>query len=154
MFWKKKYINFKLLLLGGLVSCGSIWGENSLGNKLFLLEGDRKEDRVIVYCSGKGEEGCKAAIYMVPTYERHYINGKYAEYVELVKANKYWVIAKSVQLLDKEENYWIISKKFDSEGLNCEESSCEKKLQSYVIGPLDLAKFKNKKKELNITIDF
>jgi len=129
-------------------------GDHSLGNNLSLLEGDRMEDKVIVYCSAKSVGVCKSGIYVVPTYERHYRDGNYAEYVEEAKSNGDWVIAKSVQIEDKKENYWIISKDFDIKSLDCGKNKCDSILQSHVTGPMNLIEFNNKKKVLNIELHF
>ena len=67
-------------------SCNSLWGDHRLGKNISLLEGDRREDRVIVYCLHE-EGNCNSGIYLLPTYERHYDNGKYAEYIEEVRSN-------------------------------------------------------------------
>ena len=112
------------------------------------------EDKVIVYCSAKSVGVCKSGIYVVPTYERHYRDGNYAEYVEEAKSNGDWVIAKSVQIEDKKENYWIISKDFDIKSLDCGKNKCDSILQSHVTGPMNLIEFNNKKKVLNIELHF
>jgi len=135
-------------------SCSGMLGDHSLGNNLSLLEGDRMEDKVIVYCSAKSVGVCKSGIYVVPTYERHYRDGNYAEYVEEAKSNGDWVIAKSVQIEDKKENYWIISKDFDIKSLDCGKNKCDSILQSHVTGPMNLIEFNNKKKVLNIELHF
>ena len=133
-------------------SCSGMLGDHSLGNNLSLLEGDRMEDKVIVYCSAKSVGVCKSGIYVVPTYERHYRDGNYAEYVEEAKSNGDWVIAKSVQIEDKKENYWIISKDFNLD--NCDKTNCDSIIQSNVIGPLDYSQFKTKQIELGINLQF
>ena len=88
-----------LTILFFITSCNcwkEMWGDHPLGNNLSLLEGDRKEDRIIVYCSGRDAGACHGGIFVVPTYARHMDrSGNYAEYVETVKSNEKWVIVKT-----------------------------------------------------------
>lgn len=133
-----------------LFSCGGLIGNHSLGNNFSLLEGDRLEDRVIVYCYGGNSIDCRGGAYIVPTYERHYENNKYAEYVETAKSNNKWIIAKSIQVKDKKENYWIINKDFDIRNFNCKEVNCDSIILTYVTGPLSFVDFRQKVKELEV----
>ena len=81
-----------------------------------IMEGDKVEDRVIVYCSSRSLSSCYSGIYIVPTYARHYDNkGKFAEYVEFAKSNKNWIIATTVEIANSNINYWIINKNFSLE---------------------------------------
>jgi hypothetical protein len=142
------------ILIFFIASCHDMWGDHSLGNNLSLLEGDKKEDRIIVYCSGRSEGACRSGMPVLPTYERHYDKNRYAEYVETATSNKKWVIAKTFQIQNRQENYWIISKDFDIENLDCAKANCDSILQSHVTGPLNLTEFKNKIKALKIELDF
>ena len=91
------------------ISCGQLLGDNDLGDNFSLLEGDRPEDRVIVYCSGRSWGVCTSGTLIVPVYSRHMDkSGRYAEYVESVKSNDDFIIARTIQLKDKAENYWIV----------------------------------------------
>lgn len=139
------------LLVFFTVSCNE-WYNHPLGNNLSLWEGDKKEDRIIVYCEGN----CHGGIYVIPTYERHYDSSgqHYAEYVETATSNKKWIIVKTLQIKEKRENYWIISKGFDITHLDCSKSNCDSILQSHVTGPLSLNEFKNKVHTLDIDLDF
>jgi hypothetical protein len=137
-----------------ITSCNEMWGDHPLGNHLSLLEGDKTEDRIIVYCTNNKGGICYGGNYVVPTYARHYVDNKYAEYVETAISNKKWVIAKTLRKKEKKENYWIISKDFDIENLDCGKVNCDSILQSHVAGPLNLIEFENKKKALNIELDF
>jgi hypothetical protein len=133
-----------------------VWGDHPLGNHLSLLEGDRKEDRIIVYCPNDNENVCHSGIYVVPTYKRHYDSDtqNYAEYVEAALSNEKWVIVKTVQIKEKKENYWIVSKKFNIENQDCTTKNCDSILQSHVTGPLSLPIFKNKVRILKIDLEF
>lgn len=130
-----------------------MWGDNDLGDNFSLLEGDRTEDRVIVYCSGRSVGACIAGTFIVPSYLRHMdTNGHYAEYVETAKSNDDFIIAKTNQIKDKKANYWIINK--DLEIANCDNIDCDSIIQSHVLGPLDQSEFQIKTSELKINLKF
>jgi len=130
-------------------SCNRLWGDHPLGNNFSLLKGDCKEDMVIVFCS-KGRGICQGGIFVVPTYERHMLNGNYAEYVEDAEANKRWIVAKTFQIIERKQYYWII----DKDNIDCEKNYCDSIIQSHVTGPLNLNDFKGKVRALNIDIEF
>ncbi|MEO8960877.1 MAG: hypothetical protein ABI325_03285 [Ginsengibacter sp.] len=127
-------------------SCCSIWGAHDLGNKLILLEGDKTEDRAIVYCTTQ-KGCCRGGMYVIPS-----VGNQYHMYVETAKSNRNWVIAKTVQIKDKKENYWIINKNFDITNLNCDKINCDSIIQSHIIGPLNFIDFEKKVKGLNIDL--
>lgn len=129
------------------VSCRQMWGDHPLGNHLSLWDGDKSDENVIVYCEGN----CHGGIYVVPIRERQTNDG---EYVEEATSNKKWVIAKTRKKKDNKENYYIISKDFNIEHVDCSKVNCDSILQSHVTGPLSLREFENKKKALNIGLDF
>jgi hypothetical protein len=133
-------------------SCRELLGKYSLGNHLSLWDNDRKEERIVVYCEGE----CNGGIYVVPTYARHYDSARkhYAEYVETARSNKKWVIVKTLHVIDNKENYYIISKTFNIEHLDCAKANCDSILQSHVIGPLDLAGFQERAKILQVNLGF
>lgn len=143
------YILIALLLC---TSC-NFFGNHSLGNNFVLLEGDKIEDRVIVYCSGYSYGDCKGGSYVIPTYANHYDDkGRYREYVEMAKSNKDWIVAKSIQIKNKKENYWIVSKDFEIKNLDCDKIHCDSIIQSHVTGPLNFVDLQRKIKELNIDL--
>ena len=75
-----------------------MWGDHSLGNNLSLLEGDKKEDRIVVYCSNTGGV-CRSGIPVVPKYNRQFDSiGRYAEYVELAVSNEKWVAVRTLEI--------------------------------------------------------
>ncbi len=142
------------LFISLLNSCCEFSGTHGLGSNLAMLEGDRLEDRVIVYCTEKDSRCCTGGTYVIPTYESHYdIEGRYAEYVETVESNNEWVVARSIQIKDDQKNYWIINKGFELENFDCDIINCDSILQTYVTGPLDYKSFSNKAKELNIDLE-
>jgi len=135
-------------------SCGrQLWGDNDLGDNFSLLEGDRIEDRTIVYCSGRSGGACMAGTAVVPVYSRHMdTDGHYAEYVETAKSNDHFIIAKTSQVKDKGVNYWIINKGFSID--NCDKLNCDSIIQSHVFGPFDKAEFEKKTSELKLDLAF
>jgi len=135
------------------ISCRQMWGDNDLGDNFSLLEGDRTEDRVIVYCNGRSGGACYIGTFIVPVYSRHYDSaGHYAEYVETAKSNDDFIIARTLHISDKKKNYWIINKSFSLD--NCDTKNCDSIIQSNVIGPLDYSQFKAKQGELDINLQF
>ena len=129
-----------------------MWGDNDLGDNFTLLEGDRVEDRVIVYCSGRSFGSCHAGTPIVPIYSRQFYNGHYSEYVETAKSNDKFIIAQTVQIQDKKKNYWIINKDFKIEC--CDNINVDSIIESKVIGPLDEIEFGTKTADLNIGLEF
>jgi len=146
----RKIVYFNIFIFLFISSCGE-WSNYSLGNNLSIWEGDKKEDRAIIYCEGN----CHGGIYVIPTYKRHYdSSGNYAEYVKEVLSNKGWVIVKTILLKEKKENYWIISKDFNIENLDCAKANCDSILQSNVFGPFNYHGFREKNKELRTNLKF
>lgn len=142
----KKYI----ILITTIIfsSCCSLSGSRNLGKNIFLLEGDRIEDRIIVYCTAKEKGCCQSGSYIIPReYGEHFENGKYAQYVEKAESNGKWIIAQTKHLKSSNENYWIIEKNFDSK-------NSYQEVNEYVFGPFTLEEFLNKKEELKIRVDF
>ena len=135
-------------------NCGrQAWDDNDLGDNFSLLEGDRIEDRIIVYCTGRSGGACMAGTYIVPVYSRHYDStGHYAEYVETAKSNDDFIIAKTLQVQDKRANYWIIDKDFSID--NCDKINCDSIIQSHVFGPFDKNEFQQKASELKLNLRF
>jgi len=130
-----------------------MWGDNDLGNNFSLLEGDRIEDRIIVFCGGRSAGACMSGIPIVPVYSRQFDSeGHYAEYVESAKSNNDFIIARTLQVNDKRENYWIISKSFNLD--NCDKVKCDSLIQSHVFGPLEQNEFQKKISELKVNLKF
>ena len=131
-----------------------IWGNHTLGNNLSLWEGDNDKDKVIVYCTSQSNGACISGILVVPSTTRHMVNGKYAEYIKQVASNKKWVLAKTLQIKENKDNYYIINKSFNIENLDFAKVNCDSILQGYVIGPLTIDDYKIKKQSLSINFDF
>jgi hypothetical protein len=137
------------------VSCSQAWGDNDLGDNLSLLEGDRREDRVVVYCTGRSGSTCTSGMRIVPSNSR-YMNseGRYAEYADSAVADKKWVIVKTLVVGGTESNYWIIEKGFTLEGLNCDVIKCDSILQCRVRGPFSQDEFEKQKNVLRVDLNF
>lgn len=150
---KLKVSHLLLIAIFSTISCRQMWGDNDLGDNFSLLEGDRIEDRIIVYCSGRSAGACIAGTFIVPIYSRHMDStGRYAEYVETAKSNDDFIIARTLHINDKKKNYWVISKNFSLD--NCDKMNCDSIIQSNVIGPLDYSQFKTKQIDLGINLQF
>lgn len=143
-------------------SCCALLGSHNLGANFVLLEGDRLEDKVIIYCSNKKEKCCTGGVYVIPKYENHYNEqGAYAEYVELAKSDGHLIIAKTIQLNNSTESYWIIDKNFELPEKFMDwplEENIAKEfdvlIQSQVMGPMNLDEFNKKLHEINASIAF
>jgi hypothetical protein len=132
------------------ISCGQLWGDNDLGDNFSLLEGDRAEDRVIVYCSGRSAGACTGGTFIVPVYSRHMDkNGHYAEYVETAKSNDRFIIARTIQLKNETKHFWIIFKDLNVD--DCNDMHC---VSTKVLGPLNETEFRNKTAHLSIDLKF
>jgi len=128
-----------IILIGILPSCNS----NNLGDNIYLLEGDRREDRIIVECTGKSFGDCIAGEYLVPAaYEEHFKNGKYSEFVDSVKADNDHVIATTVSISNGIKSYWIIDKK-KKRLRNAKDNP-----HSFVLGPVDFSSFSKKREKM------
>jgi hypothetical protein len=132
------------------ISCRQLWGDNDLGDNFSLLEGDRTEDRVIVYCSGRSAGACTGGTFIIPVYSRHMDkDGHYAEYVETAKSNYKFIIARTIQLKDGMKNYWVVYKDLNIK--DCNDMHCD---ITKVLGPLSETEFKSKTLDLNIELEF
>ncbi len=129
-----------------------LFGTYDLGNNFALLEGDRKEDKVIVHCPSLRTGCCTGGAYVIPIYKDHMKNGRYNEYIETVNSNNKWIIAKTFQKINKKHRFWILDKDFNINSLNCDETDCDSIIQSHVTGPLNFKSFNMKIQELNIDL--
>jgi hypothetical protein len=143
---KRSCFLIKLVAVASVISsCNS----NNLGDNIYVLEGDRKEDRIIVECTGKSFGDCIAGDYLIPrTYAEHFDNGEYSEFVDSAKANGDFIIASTVSVKSGTKSYWIIDKK-------------KKRLDRrnggalpFVLGPLDPKAFSRERKKRNIGLNF
>lgn len=143
-------LSWLAIQLGALSSC-DFYGNKDLGNKLTLWARDSPEGHFdIVYCSRYDMGGCVSGIYVIPTS----VEETYSMYVSTAKYDDKWVIAKTIQVEDNQEHYWIIDKSFDIESVDCWTANCDSILQSHVIGRLDSGGFVEKTQELDIRLRF
>jgi len=133
-----------IILIGILPSCNS----NNLGDNIYLLEGDRREDRIIVECTGKSFGDCIAGEYLVPAAYEDTLKMENTQVVDSVKADNDHVIATTVSISNGIKSYWIIDKK-------------KKRLRNakdnphfFVLGPLDFSSFSKQKRKNDIRLDF
>ena len=145
---KIQRLGFSILCVLTISSCCSLSGSHKLGNNIFLLEGDKIEDRIIVYCTSKSNGCCQSGSYLIPkSYETHFKGRSYSQYVEKTEKNNKWIIVQSLKIDESIKQFWIIDKGFGKDD-NYE------KVQSYVYGPFNYETFENRKKELNIKLSF
>jgi hypothetical protein len=106
---------------------------------------------MIVYCLGQSGGVCMAGVPIVPRYSQQFDkNGHYIEYVEIARANKKFIVVRTLELKSKNKNYWIISKDFKLE--NCTSNNCDSIITSHLIGPLEYSVFQKKLSQLKINL--
>ena len=146
----RKRIAIAALLLMALItySCNycKLFGDNKLGENFSLLEGDKIEDRLIVYCTGKSGGCCYTGVPVIPSQSDSTFS-----YVADAISNSKWIIAKTISE-DMTDSYWIINKDFEVEFQYDDDGEFENIIQSHVTGPLDLSSFQKKKEELEIDL--
>ena len=134
-----------IILISILSSCNS----NNLGDNIYLLEGDRKEDRIIVECTGKSFGECIAGIYLIPRgYEQHIIKGNYSEFVDSFKASNDYIIATTININSGIKSYWIIDKK------KKRVHGAKDNIRSFISGPLDFNSFSQERRRNEIDLNF
>ncbi|MBP6871377.1 MAG: hypothetical protein KBC43_05170 [Bacteroidales bacterium] len=78
-----------ILILNSCNYC-RLFGDNKLGGNFSLLEGDKIEDRMIIYCTGRSAGCCYTGIPVIPSRSdslTHYV-------LDAVYDDK-WILAKT-----------------------------------------------------------
>ncbi|MEO9514057.1 MAG: hypothetical protein ABJN84_17845 [Flavobacteriaceae bacterium] len=142
-------ITISTLFLSGCSNC-KLWGDNNLGGDFTLLEGDKINDRLIVYCTSKEkpEDCCTSGIPIIPSRE-----DKSTDYIEIADYNEQWIIVKGVNI-DKSESYWYINKDFDTSWEYDDGGIFYNRIQNNVYGPYDKSEFEQELKTRNINLKF
>lgn len=132
----KKQLSFLIFLF--LSACSS----KDLGGGIYILEGDRVQDKIIVYCLGKKFGDCISGSYLIPrSYNEHFdSSGHYKEYVDNVAYNNDYIIATTFFIQERKHRYWIVVK-------NAERDKS-------ILGPLDYKTFLFEKEARQMTLDF
>ncbi|MGC3944415.1 MAG: hypothetical protein QM762_07845 [Chryseolinea sp.] len=138
-----------LPLIFVLISCQSLWGDNDLGDKFSLLEGDRIEDRLVVYCTGRDYGICHAGISIVPVYSRHMEEGHYAEFAESATSNDDFIVVRTVRVKTKKKSYWIVAKRSFEGGVNLDSDSA---ILANITGPLNKTELIEKLSDLRVDL--
>jgi hypothetical protein len=124
-----------------------LWGAHNLGHKFVLLEGDKTEDRVIVYSTVKWG-CCHAGIPVIPPS----VYDDYTSYVDVAKSNHSWIIARSVNH-DANFSYWIINKRFNLDLEKWKDKNCDSIIQKNVYGPYTFESFIKTADSLQVDIN-
>ena len=115
------------------------YGSYSLGNNIYMLEGDKTTKTIVYGTSIKGKT-CYSGEPLIPTYENQYDSlGNFAEYVVDAKADDNWIIAKTDNKLNHRRRYYIINKQHDIETLDAKEI-----IEKYITSFTDSCEFANK----------
>lgn len=122
---------FLILIVSIFFQSCCFWSSNELGNNIYLLEGDREEDRIIVNCTMYDGRCCQGGDYLVPpSYDVHMQNGEYTEYVDVSKRVEDVILVRTALVKEVGQyNYWIII-------LNGNDD------YDHVVGPLSEERFK------------
>jgi len=146
---KKSLIFLFFISISNVFNCCDLYGNKELGNRFTLFARDSPEGQYdLIYCARYDIGGCVSGAYVLPTADT-----KYDMYVPTAKSNDKWIIAKTIQVEDNKENYWIIEK-FSLEDIDCWEINCDSIIQSHVMGAFDFIEFTDKTKELGIKLEF
>jgi hypothetical protein len=121
---------------------------NNLGNNFSLLEGDKIEDRIIVYCTGESLGSCYSGVPVIPSRE-----DTLTLYVIEAKSDADWIIAKT-KSLDKTIKYWIVDKRFKMQFEYDDEGKFYESIQKQVNGPYEKDEFNTQLKNSNINLNF
>lgn len=93
-----KIILLMVLLPFTLGSCNSceLQGSFFLGSNLYLMEGDKEEDRAVIKCGyiPRSNECCNGGMVVFPTKDDRMIKGRYNKHVEWVMFNERWIVIK------------------------------------------------------------
>jgi len=133
-----------------LSSCNycKLFGDNKLGDNFSLLEGDKTEDNIIVYCIGNKNGCCVGGIPVIPSEE-----DSLTKYVLAAKSNNLWIIVKTMSK-NNSEKFWIINKNFSKKFEYDDGGKFYSLIQSNVLGPMNLSKFELKIDSLKINLHF
>lgn len=142
----KSFAFFTVLFV--LASCCGFFGDNDLGNNFSLLDGDRVEDRTIVYCTGKSGGCCNSGIPVIPSKTDSLTN-----YVLSAASDRNWIIAKS-KSKGSTHGFWIINKDFKAEFEYDDGGKLYETIQAHVVGPLNELEFKKQCEKKHITLKF
>jgi hypothetical protein len=134
---------FYFLVAATAASCSQFSGEHSLGKNLTVIEGDKDEDRMIVYCPDKNKE-CSEGIKVIPANT--------GEYVDEVRSDDEWIVVRTLTVQGKKDSYWIINKDFTLGDKDCGTADCGDYVKTFVNGPMTLEDFEGHKEELKINL--
>lgn len=144
LFWV-----FLIFVINSCSDCKS-WGDNNLGGEFTLLEGDKVDDRIIIYCIGRENPNdcCTGGIPIIPSREDKKVN-----YIESANYNDKWLIAKGIHF-DKTVSYWILNKSFDTSWEYDDGGIFYNRIQSNVYGPYDWVTFTEESEQRGIELRF
>lgn len=126
----------------------SWWGSHSLGHNLYMLDWDGDGgNKIIVYCSNLRGRTCYSGLSVIPSNSN---SGQL--WVITAKSNERWVIVKAKQTQDNKNCYYLISKDFDIDNLNCQKVNCDSMIQSHIVGPLDSIAFMRELSLKNVSL--
>ena len=142
----KSFIFLIILFVFG--ACCGFFGDNDLGDNFSVLEGDRIEDRAIVYCTEKSGRCCYSGIPVLPSR-----TDSLTSYVINANSDKGWIVAKTKRK-NGAYDFWIINKDFKTEFKYDDGGKLYETIQTHVVGPLSELEFTRQVEERHISINF
>ena len=133
------YICFATFVYAATWLWPDFYGSYSLGNNIYMLEGDKTTKTIVYGTSIKGKT-CYSGEPLIPTYDNQYDSiGNFAEYVVDAKADDNWIIAKTDNKINHRRKYYIINKQH-----NIETSDAKEIIERYISSFTDSCEFANK----------
>ena len=115
------YICFTAFVYAATWLWPDFYGSYSLGNNIYMLEGDGGGKMIVNGTTIKGNT-CYSGQPLIPTYENQYDSlGHSAEYVVDVKADDNWIIAKTNNHISNQQKYYILNKKYNPDKMTVED---------------------------------
>ncbi len=115
-----------ILLFFTILSCNS-HKPGFLGNNLFIMQGDRTNSQIIVFCLNSDASGCYSGDFIIPNQKNVYDE----HIVDIANHSKY-VYVTTYDSKNSLTQYWIIDKRFN------EKKESLRGIQSnYVKGPFN-----------------
>lgn len=108
---------FIIIMYVAQYTCPQLWGSHSLGNCLYLLDGDDNYRGIIVFTEKERLSGNTSygGAPIIPFPDIEYNDSIGEDYVVKTSYNKNWIIVQTQFYRTKDYRYYIISKDFDPE---------------------------------------
>jgi len=116
-----------------------------LGSGFILSEGDKIEDRAIIFCN-TNKSCCNGGTYVIPSSGEQYYS-----YVDYVNHNNDWIFVSTIQIKDHSKKYWIISKK-KIKNIKPTQENIDDIIGKSIMGPMKYEDWQKKIRLMNIKL--